>query len=272
MTIQIHIITHTLTFEIDLQEGILVVWLWCHSTTSNYLHNFDYSLLGFVQSKMGSMVGWPLHPIRACGLSALRLLIPGLIVTVGHGILQTTINIKKATVVANPFPELFQGCIISIPNSIWLAYFSGVLYELLVFSLIVWRVWQLGDGLSLTPLLKQLLTNGAWYFAVNLGLMLFSCVGAAYPATIIMANASGLLTALSSIMCSRIFFSMHEFAREDRVRVSPGLPLTTGARGGANISCQFAIPMETFNDGARSPSTPGATLAAPTQSLSQSVA
>ncbi|KAH7335015.1 hypothetical protein B0J17DRAFT_770529 [Rhizoctonia solani] len=217
----------------------------------------------------------------------LWLLIPGLIVTAGHGMLQVTINIKKATIMANPcvlplrfsvcihanqryppVPELLRGCLISIPNSIWLAYFSGVLYELLVFCLIVWRVWQLGGGLSLTPLLKQLLTNGASYFAVNLGLMLFSCIGAAYPSTIIMANASGLLTALSSIMCSRIFFSMYEFAREDRVRISPGPP---GARGDASMSCQFAIPMETFSNDSSAPSALQLTFAIPEQSLGQPV-
>ncbi|KAJ1306295.1 hypothetical protein OPQ81_010996 [Rhizoctonia solani] len=173
---------------------------------------------------------------------------------IGHAILQITISIERTTILANPVPELLQGCLVSIPNDIWLAYFSGVLYELVVFCLIVWRVWNLSNGLSLTPLMKQLLKHGTLFFAVNLGLMLFSCVGSAYPSTIIMANGSGLLTALSSIMCSRIFFSMYEFASEDRVRVSLGPPLATGLRGSAMISGEFAIPMETLSDGSRCPS------------------
>ncbi|KDN35189.1 hypothetical protein RSAG8_11798, partial [Rhizoctonia solani AG-8 WAC10335] len=97
--------------------------------------------------------------------------------------------------------------------------------------------------------------------------MLFSCVGSAYPSTIIMANGSGLLTALSSIMCSRIFFSMHEFASEDRTHISLGPRPTTGVRGSAIISGQFAIPMQTFSDGSRSPSVLQATFDTPPQSL-----
>ncbi|CAE6496641.1 unnamed protein product [Rhizoctonia solani] len=201
----------------------------------------------------------------------LWLLIPGLVVTVGHATIEVTRSIDKTTVLVNPFPDLLQGCLASIPNSIWLAYFAGVLYELVVFCLIVRRIWSLGDGLGLTPLMRQLLKNGAWFFAVNLGLMLFSCVGSAYPSTIIMANGSGLLTALSSIMCSRIYFSMHEFAREDRVRISFGPPPTTGARASAIITGQFAIQMETFSDGSRSPSGLQVTFDTPPPSLGRSV-
>ncbi|CAE6417288.1 unnamed protein product [Rhizoctonia solani] len=200
----------------------------------------------------------------------LWLLIPGLIVTVGHATLEATINIDKTTALVNPVPELLQGCLVSIPNDIWLAYFSGVLYEVVVFCLIVWRIWYLGDGLGLTPLMRQLLNNGAWYFAVNLALMLFSCVGSAYPSTIIMANGSGLLTALSSIMCSRIFFSMHEFASQDRVHLSLGPPLGSSVRGSGIITGEFAIPMETFSDGSRSPSGLQVTFDTPPQSLGRS--
>ncbi|CAE6427544.1 unnamed protein product [Rhizoctonia solani] len=171
---------------------------------------------------------------------------------------------------SNPFPQFLQGCIVSIPNDIWLAYFSGVLYELVIFCLIVWRIRYLGNGLGLTPLMKQLLKHGVSFFALNLALMLFSCVGSAYPSTIIMANGSGLLTALSSIMCSRIFFSMHEFAREDRVRVSFSRPLTPGVRGSAIISGQFIIPMEPFSDGSKSPSGLQVTFATTPQSLGRS--
>ncbi|KDN35191.1 hypothetical protein RSAG8_11800, partial [Rhizoctonia solani AG-8 WAC10335] len=214
------------------------------------------------------------HLNRILPVSLIRwvlwLLIPGLIVTVGHAILQVTINIDRTTVLTNPFPEYLQGCLVSIPNNIWLAYLSGVLYELVIFCLIVRRIWQLGDGLGLTPLMRQLLKNGATFFAVNLGLMLFSCVGSAYPSTIIMANGSGLLAALSSIMCSRIFFSMHEFASEDRTHISLGLRLTNGVRGSAIISGQFAIPMQTFSDGSRPPSVLQVAFDTPPQSLGRS--
>ncbi|CAE6427519.1 unnamed protein product [Rhizoctonia solani] len=229
-----------------VQEGYFIIQLRCHSFVSHYLHHFNHTLLGVVLSKMDPMV-W--------------LLIPGLLVTIGHATLQVTVNLKRMTVMTNPFPQFLRGCIVSIPNDIWLAYFSGVLYDLVIFCLIVWRIQYLGHGLGLSPLMTQLLKHGASFFAVNLALMLFSCVGSAYPSTIIMANASGLLTALSSITCSRIFFSMHEFARQDRVRISFGQSPITGVHGSNIISGQFAIPMETFSDCSRSPSNPEATSA-----------
>ncbi|CAE7115714.1 unnamed protein product [Rhizoctonia solani] len=235
---------------------------------SSYL---DYSLLGIVWPKVDIMVRRKSSASGVAWLNNTRLLIPGLVVTVGHATIEVTRSIDKTTVLVNPFPDLLQGCLASIPNSIWLAYFAGVLYELVVFCLIVRRIWSLGDGLGLTPLMRQLLKNGAWFFAVNLGLMLFSCVGSAYPSTIIMANGSGLLTALSSIMCSRIYFSMHEFARGDRVRISFGPPPTTGARASAIITGQFAIQMETFSDGSRSPSGLQVTFDTPPPSLGRSV-
>ncbi|KAH7335047.1 hypothetical protein B0J17DRAFT_770553 [Rhizoctonia solani] len=256
----------------SVQEVDLVIQLWCHSIVGYHWHHFNHSLLGVVRSKMGSMVRrFFLALVRVCKLSPPRLLIPGLAVTVGHSMLQVTINIERTTALANPFPQFLQGCIVSIPNDMWLAYFSGVLYELVIFCLIVWRIWYLDNGLGLTPLMKQLLKHGASFFAVNLALMLFSCVGSAYPSTIIMANGSGLLTALSSIMCSRIFFSMHEFARENRVRISFSRPLTPGIRGSAIISGQFAIPMETLSDGSRSPSGLQVNFSTPPQSLGRSV-
>ncbi|KAH7334998.1 hypothetical protein B0J17DRAFT_708540 [Rhizoctonia solani] len=178
----------------------------------------------------------------------LCVLAPGLAMTAAHSTFRLTRIIRKATIMPNTLPELFQGCLISIPNDMWLAYISGVFFELVVFCMIMWRIWYLGRGLGLTPLMEQLLKDGASFFAINLALILFSCVGSAYPSTIIVANGSGVLTALSSVMCSRIFFSIHDFGRGDQVRVTPGLPLTTGAHCDATISVQFAVPMETFSN------------------------
>ncbi|CAE6416742.1 unnamed protein product [Rhizoctonia solani] len=121
----------------------------------------------------------------------LWVLIPSHAITVGHATWRVTGTIKRAIIMANPFPEFFQGCLITIPNDIWLAYVSGVFFELVVFCMVVWRIWYLGHGLGLTPLMKQLLTNVASFFAVNLALILFSCVGSAYPSTIVVANGSG---------------------------------------------------------------------------------
>ncbi|CAE6334853.1 unnamed protein product [Rhizoctonia solani] len=121
----------------------------------------------------------------------LWLLIPALFLTVGHALAQVTMNIGKTSYLANPLPGVLEGCFVILPSNIWLAYLSGVLYETLVFGLLVWRIWRLSSGFGLTPLMKQLLKHGASFFAVNFGLMLISCVGSGYSETIIIVNVSG---------------------------------------------------------------------------------
>ncbi|KAJ1306296.1 hypothetical protein OPQ81_010997 [Rhizoctonia solani] len=174
------------------------------------------------------------------------LLIPALFLTVGHALAQVTLHIGKSLYLANPFPGILEGCLVLLPSGIWLAYLSGVVYESLVFGLLVWRIWRLSSGVGLTPLVTQLLKHGASFFAVNFGLMLISCVGSGYSRTIIIVNVSGVLTALSSVMCSRIFFSMYEFSNPIRGQISVG-PIATGP---SEISAcgQFGFAMETLRD------------------------
>jgi ABC-type Fe3+-siderophore transport system permease subunit len=121
--------------------------------------------------------------------------------------------------------------------------------------------------------------SGTVFFAVNLALMLFSCIGSAYKSTIIIANGSGsvlfslnhshqgidtisfvmtlclarLLTALSSIMCSRIFFSMHQFASQNQIIINGANG--TSMNAGVVTTAQFAIHMTTFSDGSTVPGT-----------------
>ncbi|KAH7335013.1 hypothetical protein B0J17DRAFT_720535 [Rhizoctonia solani] len=259
------------TSSTSVQKLNLVVQLRRDSDGGHRLHHFGYSLLGVVWSTMGSVVRSISCSGRACKLSPLRVLILSLIVSIGHATFRVTMIVSKAHIMSNKYPELFQGCLISIPNDMWLVYVSGVFFELVVFCILVWRIWYLGHRLGLTSLMKELLKNDTSFFAINLALILFSCVGSAHSSIVIVADGSGVLTALSSVICSSIFFSMHDFARGDQVRVSPGSPLTTGARGRATISAQFAIPMETFSDGSWSLSGTHVAFTTPPQSSRQPV-
>ncbi|EUC62621.1 F-box-like domain protein [Rhizoctonia solani AG-3 Rhs1AP] len=197
----------------------------------------------------------------------LWLLIPALILTVGHALTQVTLNIGKTVYLSNPLPGVLEGCLVILPTNIWLAYLSGVLYESLVFGLLVWRIYRLSNGVGLTPLLMQLLKHGASFFAVNFGLMLISCVGSGYSKTIIVVNVSGVLTALSSIMCSRIFFSMYQFANLERgIHHISACPPPASPTEAAN-SGQSSFAMETVKHG-KSSMNLRVSLAVPTQKLS----
>ncbi|KAH7335016.1 hypothetical protein B0J17DRAFT_720537 [Rhizoctonia solani] len=56
----------------------------------------------------------------------LWLLIPALIITVGHALAQVTLSIGNTRYMANPLPGVLEGCLAKLPRNIWLAYLSGV--------------------------------------------------------------------------------------------------------------------------------------------------
>ncbi|CAE6416735.1 unnamed protein product [Rhizoctonia solani] len=247
---------YTTTMSV-VQTNNFILWIWRCRVVGRLVCYIDYSLLGIIWSDMGPM---------------LKLLIPALVLTVGHALAQVTLSIGSTRYMANPLPGVLEGCLAKLPRNIWLAYLSGVLYESLVFGLLVWRIWRLSTGIGWTPLLKQLLKHGASFFAVNFGLMLISCIGSGFPETINIVNTSGVLTALSSIMCSRIFFSLYQFANlEKGISMNPQAVGPTGSSGSVdssfamnNLNCSnspisprgrvsFAIPAQKY---------PGSTLLA----------
>ncbi|CAE6448699.1 unnamed protein product, partial [Rhizoctonia solani] len=239
----------------QVQTNNSILQLWCSSAISavvqyGYLFVFrSNSTYTFITQQLRLFgVGRYMANGRPGFRWVLWLLIPALFLTVGHALAQTTLHIGNTFYSANPLPGVLEGCFVVLPSNIWLAYLSGVLYESLVFGLLVWRIWRLSSGVGLTPLMKQLLKHGASFFAVNFGLMLLSCVGSGYSETIILVNVSGILTALSSIMCSRIFFSMHQFACLGGVQVNACLPATEFS--GSSASDRLNIAMESLgNDG-----------------------
>ncbi|KAF8749781.1 hypothetical protein RHS01_09817 [Rhizoctonia solani] len=220
----------------QVQTNNSILQLWCSSAISavvqyGYLFVFrSNSTYTFITQQLRLFgVGRYMANGRP-GFRWVRLLIPALFLTVGHALAQTTLHIGNTFYSANPLREFWK--VVS-------SYYQ-VTY--------VWRIWRLSSGVGLTPLMKQLLKHGASFFAVNFGLMLLSCVGSGYSETIILVNVSGILTALSSIMCSRIFFSMHQFACLGGVQVNACLPATEFS--GSSASDRLNIAMESLgNDG-----------------------
>ncbi|QRW25539.1 F-box-like domain protein [Rhizoctonia solani] len=237
----------------QVQTNNSILQLWCSSAISAVVHNFDYSVLGAI---------WPTAGLGldgSCGEANFNYH-PEWLTKTGQALDSRSFpdgrarpgsdhtSYWKYLLLGQSPPGVLEGCFVVLPSNIWLAYLSGVLYESLVFGLLVWRIWRLSSGVGLTPLMKQLLKHGASFFAVNFGLMLLSCVGSGYSETIILVNVSGILTALSSIMCSRIFFSMHQFACLGGVQVNACLPATEFS--GSSASDRLNIAMESLgNDG-----------------------
>ncbi|KAH7333581.1 hypothetical protein B0J17DRAFT_709213 [Rhizoctonia solani] len=146
----------------------------------------------------------------------------------------------------NPLPSIFSGCIIIIPDYAWILYITALVYESTLFFLTIWRIYILGKEFGASPLMQTLARNGMAYFATLVGLMILACIGGTIQTVKIAANASGVLTAVSSVVGSRMIFSLYQITNKER---QEGQAIAdNGTRSGTNggITTQFAIPLQSM--------------------------
>ncbi|CAE6453830.1 unnamed protein product [Rhizoctonia solani] len=146
----------------------------------------------------------------------------------------------------NPLPSIFSGCIIIIPDYAWILYITALVYESTLFFLTIWRIYILSKEFGTSPLMQTLARNGMAYFATLVGLMILACIGGTIPTVKIAANASGVLTAISSVVGSRMIFSLYQITnkeRQERQAIADA-----GARSETNggIATQFVIPLQSM--------------------------
>ncbi|KAG8739606.1 hypothetical protein FRC12_016263 [Ceratobasidium sp. 428] len=116
-----------------------------------------------------------------------------------------------------------------------------------IFSLTLRKVWSLSQDFGASPLMQELIKNGAVHSAVLIIILLFSCVGGANDAI----KGSGLLVALLSIVCSRAIFSLHIFAEEERKKYLLSVKINGGA---SELRFADLVPLATFSSNFRPPS------------------
>ncbi|KAG9079014.1 hypothetical protein FS749_008911 [Ceratobasidium sp. UAMH 11750] len=152
------------------------------------------------------------------------------------------IAMDEAAYFPNPLPEVFTGCLILLPRRVWTIYIVPLFYDTTMFAMTVHRIWVLSKEFGSTPLMGRLAKNGALHSAVLIALMLFSCLGGTSEAVKIASNASGVLGAISSVVCSRIIFSLHALAEEEAKDRCP-----TSRGGTTGVETRFAVPMRDLN-------------------------
>ncbi|KAG9094497.1 hypothetical protein FS749_012346 [Ceratobasidium sp. UAMH 11750] len=91
-----------------------------------------------------------------------------------------------------------------------------MIYESTVFTLTLWRIVKLSREFGSSALMHRLAENGLLYFAVLLVLILFSGIGGNIDRTKLASNGSGILAALSSVVCSWIMFSLYALPVDPR--------------------------------------------------------
>ncbi|KAH7322119.1 hypothetical protein B0J17DRAFT_684279 [Rhizoctonia solani] len=173
---------------------------------------------------------------------------------VGTGVASSIIInllVNRTMFLDNPLPGIFSGCVAIAPNYMWTLYIVPLVFEATLFFSTVWRIYTLSkDFGSTSPLMKTLAQNGMAYFAALVGLMILACIGGTIQAVKIAANISGALTATSSVVGSRMIFSLYQLNERERRR---GRAITDTGAGTHNVAnggiiTQFAIPLQTISN------------------------
>ncbi|CAE6389829.1 unnamed protein product [Rhizoctonia solani] len=92
--------------------------------------------------------------------------------------------------------------------------------------------------------MQTLAQNGMVYFAALVVLMVLACIGGTIETVKIASNASGVLSAISSVVCSRMIFSLYRITRKERLE-DLTTPPTSGDTNGSMVP-RFAIPMQSL--------------------------
>ncbi|CAE6420443.1 unnamed protein product [Rhizoctonia solani] len=95
-----------------------------------------------------------------------------------------------------------------------------------------------------TPLSRRLAEHGIIYFAVRVTLIIFTCIGGTVKTIQVATNASGIVIAISSIVCSRIIFSLYQLDEERKHNMST-LDLTNDCE--PCYMPEFVIPMTSIS-------------------------
>ncbi|CAE6363539.1 unnamed protein product [Rhizoctonia solani] len=180
------------------------------------------------------------------GRRVLWFLFGGLIGAVVSGVIVVKFLLDRALFLNNPFPSIFSGCIVALPDYVWILYITPLIYELSLFVFTIWRIHILTKDCGTTPLMQTLAHNGITYFATLLVLMILACIGGTIQAVKIAANASGILTAMSSAVSSHMILSLHGISHEQKPHDPMKLESATCGDTDEGIMPQFAVPMETF--------------------------
>ncbi|KAJ1300738.1 hypothetical protein OPQ81_002381 [Rhizoctonia solani] len=119
------------------------------------------------------------------------ILLGGLVGAVISGIVIVKFLLDRTQFLDNPLPNIFSGCVVLVPDYVWILYIMPLVYESSLFVLTIWRIYDLSKDFGATPLMRTLARNGIAYFATLVVLMILACVGGTIQTVKIAANASG---------------------------------------------------------------------------------
>ncbi|KAG8725829.1 hypothetical protein FRC12_024002 [Ceratobasidium sp. 428] len=171
------------------------------------------------------------------------MLLCGLCASVALTAVFVKLTMDEVVYLNNPAPSIFtNGCVAILPPTMWKIYVVPLIYDSILFVMTVRRVWVLSKEYGSTPLMTRLAENGALHTGVLVVLMMFACAGSRTESIKIASNGSGILGAMSSVVCSRIIFSLHTLADREKQQSLPATADEGGTRSG-----RFEVPMKELN-------------------------
>ncbi|KAG8705739.1 hypothetical protein FRC09_002780 [Ceratobasidium sp. 395] len=66
------------------------------------------------------------------------------------------VTMDKVIYIANPFPDVFTGCVILLPPTMWMLYVVPLIYDSTMFIMTVSRIYVLSREYGATPLMERL--------------------------------------------------------------------------------------------------------------------
>ncbi|KAG9081981.1 hypothetical protein FS749_007248 [Ceratobasidium sp. UAMH 11750] len=147
------------------------------------------------------------------GTLMLVLLLTGLGVTFAPTLYLIWYEKDKIIYLGNTYSGLLSGCVMIPPSEAWVASLFLFVVETMVFLLALRKTMQLNSQLGATPLVEHLLKDGSFFYAAILLVVLFTCIGGITHDLRMAVVFSGFYTAVSSVLCSHMIFSLHTFSR-----------------------------------------------------------
>ncbi|CAE6506409.1 unnamed protein product [Rhizoctonia solani] len=224
----VYLFAYGCSISTDIITGVLVLRCWA-LYSSRYVG--DYGAL---------LHASPNHDVF------LRMLSIGLICTTTCTLVIANQIMKQTLFLPQLFRGILTGCTVIPPTSMWMALIPTTIFESTLFILTLWKLGTIKKHYGSTLLSRRLteeLTksySGIAYFAARVALIIFACIGGSIKTIQIATNASGIVIAVSSVVCSRISFSLYQLNEEQKCDLTT-LDLTSNCE-----SCcrpEFVIPM-----------------------------
>ncbi|KAG8728563.1 hypothetical protein FRC12_021647, partial [Ceratobasidium sp. 428] len=139
---------------------------------------------------------WALHNSKR----VLYMLLFGLSISVALSIVFAKLAMDRIVYLDNPAPSvLTNGCVISVPSTMWTIYVAPLVYDSILFIMTVRRVWAMSKEYGSTPLMTRLAENGALHAGVLVVAVLFACIGNKIESTKIASSGSSIFGAMPSV-------------------------------------------------------------------------